>query len=272
LAPHAKRCRFCGAAIPPGQILLEQSGVVAADDNPPDAARPATTPLTYSSCRLASLGDRLLALGLDSALFAALWLLLLVWLAARWGKLADDGLSVDGWLFANSLLICLFAAFVYFWILEGLLGSTLGKAMVGLEVRIVDRGSSNLRASLLRNLLRIIDGLGLYLVGFLIATASRRRQRLGDHVARTLVVENPPNALRQSVVGLLWVATLSAAIFFAGQLSVKASSPPAADGEYSFRFSRAKGKLSLRLFRLTADLSWAETAPGASRATTPPKP
>ena len=34
----------------------------------------------------------------------------------------------------------------------------------------------------MRNLLRIVDGFGGYLVGFLVAVLSRQRQRLGDHL------------------------------------------------------------------------------------------
>ena len=39
-----------------------------------------------------------------------------------------------------------------------------------------------------RTLLRPIDAMGGYLVGWLIAVVSTRRQRLGDHAAGTLVV------------------------------------------------------------------------------------
>ena len=51
-----------------------------------------------------------------------------------------------------------------------------------------DQGGSGAGAALIRTLLRIIDGLFAYLVGFILVLASDRRRRLGDIAARTLVV------------------------------------------------------------------------------------
>lgn len=44
------------------------------------------------------------------------------------------------------------------------------------------------KAALVRTLLRIADGFLCYLVGYLVATSSEKRQRLGDKAARTLMV------------------------------------------------------------------------------------
>jgi uncharacterized RDD family membrane protein YckC len=49
-------------------------------------------------------------------------------------------------------------------------------------------GSITWGVSIGRNLMRIIDGLFFYLVGFIVALASKKNQRLGDIVARTYVV------------------------------------------------------------------------------------
>ena len=43
-------------------------------------------------------------------------------------------------------------------------------------------------AALVRNLVRIVDSLFFYLVGFMFALTSKRGQRLGDRAARTIVV------------------------------------------------------------------------------------
>jgi len=56
--------------------------------------------------------------------------------------------------------------------------ATLGKLMMNVRVRRVDGGSIGFGKSLIRNLLRVIDAIGLYFVGFLIAILSRLRQRL----------------------------------------------------------------------------------------------
>ena len=90
--------------------------------------------------------------------------------------------TVDGvWLWV--------AAIAYFALLEGLFGDTLGKAVVGIRVTDLNGLPASWRAVTIRNVVRVIDYLpGFYLVGALVAGFSSRRQRIGDHVAGTLVV------------------------------------------------------------------------------------
>ena len=78
---------------------------------------------------------------------------------------------------------------VYFIAMEATQGATLGKMALGLRVVKTD-GSSPIgwTASLVRNILRIIDGLFAYLVGAIIIWTSPTKQRLGDKAAHTLVV------------------------------------------------------------------------------------
>ena len=77
----------------------------------------------------------------------------------------------------------------YFSLFEGLFGQTPGKAIVGLRVTDLNGRRAGWRAVLIRNVLRVIDSFpGIYLLGALIARFSARRQRLGDHVAGTIVV------------------------------------------------------------------------------------
>jgi uncharacterized RDD family membrane protein YckC len=72
---------------------------------------------------------------------------------------------------------------------EARFGATLGKLAVGLRVTLEDGSRLDWRASLIRNLLRIVDGFAFYLVGAVLVWTSPRRQRLGDRVAATLVVQ-----------------------------------------------------------------------------------
>lgn len=68
-------------------------------------------------------------------------------------------------------------------------GQTLGKRLLGL--RVVEATGLRLRPSqvVIRNLLRFIDMLpGLYLVGGACCVVNRRRQRLGDIAASTVVI------------------------------------------------------------------------------------
>ena len=104
--------------------------------------------------------------------------------AALTDNLTSTGFHMEGFT-ALGLFVLMFA---YFWLLEGLLGATLGKLMLGIEVQGVDGGRCGLVASLVRNLLRIIDGLLVYLVAAILVWNSEKRQRLGDMAAKTVVV------------------------------------------------------------------------------------
>jgi uncharacterized RDD family membrane protein YckC len=79
----------------------------------------------------------------------------------------------------------------YFTILEGTLGATVGKLVVGLRVRTEDGTNAGFGAALVRNLLRVIDAVPYalpYLLGAIFVWTSPRRQRLGDRIANTVVI------------------------------------------------------------------------------------
>jgi uncharacterized RDD family membrane protein YckC len=79
------------------------------------------------------------------------------------------------------------AGFLYYLLAEGIAGATLGKAIAGIQVRKKAGTSCGLRASMVRNVFRIVDVFGAYLVGLFVAIFSKARQRVGDHVAGTIV-------------------------------------------------------------------------------------
>jgi uncharacterized RDD family membrane protein YckC len=77
----------------------------------------------------------------------------------------------------------------YYVLLEGYLGQTVGKMATGIKVVSEATGATpGIAAAAIRTLLRLIDGLFNYLVAFITALASGKRQRLGDMAAHTLVV------------------------------------------------------------------------------------
>ena len=59
---------------------------------------------------------------------------------------------------------------------------------MGLRVVKEDGGKLDWGASIIRNILRIIDGFAFYLVGAIVVWVSKKKQRLGDMAAHTLVV------------------------------------------------------------------------------------
>jgi uncharacterized RDD family membrane protein YckC len=74
-------------------------------------------------------------------------------------------------------------------------GRTPGKRWAGLRVVLEGGGPVDLRASLVRNLVRLIEGIALFYVPAVVAVlATRRNQRLGDLAAGTLVIREPARA------------------------------------------------------------------------------
>jgi uncharacterized RDD family membrane protein YckC len=81
------------------------------------------------------------------------------------------------------------ALLLYFTFAESVWGRTIGKKLLGLEVRLVSGAKLTTGRALLRNVLRIVDRLPmLYFVGMVAILLGPRPQRLGDRAAGTLVV------------------------------------------------------------------------------------
>lgn len=145
--------------------------------------------------RLAGIGSRALAHGLDVAIVLAT-VILVTFLVGVGVSFLDAGLAVGLALFLDFLLPVL-----YFVLSEGLgNGQTIGKRAFGLRVRMADGTPVSLEAAILRNLLRPADMLpGPYLVGLGSIFLSDRAQRLGDLVAGTVVVSERQEAPRYAV-------------------------------------------------------------------------
>ena len=78
---------------------------------------------------------------------------------------------------------------LYCCVAEGAFGRTVGKRLMGLEVRTESDTRISWRASVIRNVLRVVDGLpAFYLLGLLLILLGPTRQRLGDRLAHTIVV------------------------------------------------------------------------------------
>src|ERR1700746_3743436 len=101
---YSQRCGNCRATIPPGQYLLEESGVV--ERSAPITTAPA---LLWQSPtrRTASLGDRLIAAILDSMVVLGAVTVISAWSFQRWGisnggefRLSGASLSMAGTLSA----------------------------------------------------------------------------------------------------------------------------------------------------------------------------
>jgi uncharacterized RDD family membrane protein YckC len=87
-------------------------------------------------------------------------------------------------------LITLAWALYYYFACESGGGQTLGKRVMKLRVVRADGGEAGMGEIAVRTILRVVDGIGLYVVGLIAMLASgNRRQRLGDMAGGTIVVD-----------------------------------------------------------------------------------
>jgi uncharacterized RDD family membrane protein YckC len=136
----------------------------------------------YPTPKLGTSGDviwhRVLAYIIDSVLMGLIW-----GMAVLAGTALDD---------AGSLLLVfvgMVATLVYGFLLEGLYGYTPGKYLLGLVVLKSDGSNCTVGASILRNLLWIVDALPTAnLVAMVLILGTDDNQRVGDLVADTVVV------------------------------------------------------------------------------------
>jgi uncharacterized RDD family membrane protein YckC len=77
----------------------------------------------------------------------------------------------------------------YYTYLEGSHGQTIGKMVTKIKVVGEDGKPIDMNQAFIRNVLRIIDGLIVYLIGAILIWRSNKKQRLGDSVAKTVVVK-----------------------------------------------------------------------------------
>jgi uncharacterized RDD family membrane protein YckC len=126
-------------------------------------------------------GRRILAIIVDGILLGVLfWVMSMLF-----GKSYAEGGAMGASLGTLGSLAYLIIAFAYFTLLEGYLGQTVGKMLLGINVVREDNGEvPGLGAAAVRTVLRIIDVLPFaYLVGFIAIQISDKNQRLGNMAA-----------------------------------------------------------------------------------------
>ena len=130
-------------------------------------------------------GRRVLTTVVDAIIFSVFFWVLAMLFGTSSTEAGGISLSLGG----LGTPIYIVAVFAYYLLIEGYLGQTLGKMLLG--IKVVREGSGRvpgLGAAAPRTVLRIIDGILVYAVAFVSVLASQKNQRLGDMVAKTLVV------------------------------------------------------------------------------------
>ncbi len=131
-----------------------------------------------------SVGLRLVAIIIDMIILFILGYLI----AMVSGQTTAGGFQLTG----APAFVYFILSFAYYILMEAYVGGTLGKLVLGLRVEMEDGSPCTIGASLIRNILRIIDALpGFipYLLGAILVWTSPTRQRLGDRLAKTYVVK-----------------------------------------------------------------------------------
>jgi uncharacterized RDD family membrane protein YckC len=126
---------------------------------------------------------RALAAALDNAVWFVGVLMILGWLPINTDDVSNSAAYIG-------LVVVFSAWFNYFAFCEWRWGQTIGKNAAGLDVRSLD-GAAKLTFSQasIRNLLRLID---FFVIGEVMIAATKRKQRLGDKAAKTVVVRRAP--------------------------------------------------------------------------------
>jgi uncharacterized RDD family membrane protein YckC len=109
---------------------------------------------------------------------------------------AGDALSSDNSDVRGALSVVILGwALYYYFALESGEGQTVGKKLMKLRVVRADGRPAGMREIAVRTVLRVVDGIGVYIVGLVAMLVSgQRRQRLGDMAAGTIVVDASASA------------------------------------------------------------------------------
>ena len=131
-------------------------------------------------------GRRILATIVDGLIFGGLYTVMVL----LFGSISSVGFAEwNGSMPALPTLLYGVIIVLYYILLEGYLGQTVGKMLLGIKVVREDNGEvPGLGGATIRTLLRIVDGISSYLVAFITVLISGKNQRFGDMAAHTLVV------------------------------------------------------------------------------------
>ncbi len=138
----------------------------------------------------AGLGTRFAALLIDLLVFCAFFFPITRLTKGEWLMTPTDHRWNSGLFISDPICIAFFIVMVlYYVLLEGWLGVTAGKWVLGLRVVAVDGGKPGIKRSVLRNVLRAVDSLPAFnILGVMLILRSPERARAGDRWAGTRVV------------------------------------------------------------------------------------
>lgn len=140
--------------------------------------------------KYAGLGRRFAALVIDFIILGLIFFPVTRVVKGVWIMSRGDHLWWYGWLVTDPLCIIFLVIIVlYFVLLEGVYGATVGKRLSGIRVVGPNGQRPGLTRSAIRNLLRIIDSLPAFnILGIILIINSPEKARFGDRAAGTRVI------------------------------------------------------------------------------------
>jgi uncharacterized RDD family membrane protein YckC len=141
--------------------------------------------------RLAGIGSRFMAGFLDNLLIILMYLVLFILFFVADFGLRDFGISgiTQIWLLAFLILVAFSIYWGYFVLFEiWTNGQSPGKKYMKIRVVNAEGGGISFTSIAIRNLLRVVDAIGLYAVAGIVMFATKKIQRLGDLAAGTVVI------------------------------------------------------------------------------------
>ena len=196
------QCAHCGTTTSPGAKYCESCGAVIAVKpvQPVPAFVPAPgyqaprTYVPYTTTPYQGVAIRFVAILIDTIIIAIIAGIL----SAPFNAFAAITNSASGTVtfsFAGVLggLVSLAVFMLYFTLLEGHYGQTVGKMAVKIKVvREADGAPIDYSQAAVRTILRFLDEIPYfvpYLLGAILIWSSEEKQRLGDRVGHTVVVK-----------------------------------------------------------------------------------
>jgi len=187
-SPGAKYCESCGAALTVNPV----QSVPAFGPAPGYQAPRVYVPYTQTPYQ--GVAIRFVAILIDTIIIAIIASIL----SAPFNAFAVITNSASGTVtfsFAGVLggLVSLAVFMLYFTLLEGHYGQTVGKMAVKIKVvRLADGAPIDYSQAAVRTIMRFLDEIPYvipYLLGAILIWSSEEKQRLGDRVASTVVVK-----------------------------------------------------------------------------------
>jgi uncharacterized RDD family membrane protein YckC len=193
-SPGAQFCESCGAPLDEGTKPIQPETL--SQPQPEQYGEP-QQPAAYQGyqappLQYKSVGVRFVAILIDSIIISIIGSIVTLPLPMTAVSINQQTqattIPTTYWI---ALIIELVITFLYFTVLEGRYGQTVGKMALKLKVLKEDGLPISYRDAAIRTILRVVDVIPFivpYLLGAILIWSSDKKQRLGDRIAHTVVV------------------------------------------------------------------------------------